>query len=198
MRKSEPLVYIFIIVALIFFTSLFIPNLYASKEDSKNAAIKRGKLLTEQFGCVYCHSPKKEMNGELVIDEERIFSGHPEGKVMPDITPELVGPGKWMGLYTMGMTAWGGPWGITYSANLTPDKETGIGNLSKTEFISLIRLGIHSSMTRTIQPPMPWSEISRLHEDELGAIYIYLNSIKPVKNKVPESRPMFNHPDLAN
>ena len=47
-------------------------------------------------------------------------------------------------------------------------------------------------------PPMPWNEISRLNKQELGAIYLYLNAIKPIKNKVPESVPLYNHEQTVN
>ena len=191
--------YLYALVLIIFILLVIsIPNLFASKEMDKEIKIKMGKVLTEEFGCVDCHSPKLIIQDQIMIDEKKIFSGHPQNNILPDFPPELVGPGKWRGLYTSGMTAWGGPWGITYAANLTPDKETGIGNWSEENFMSVIKLGIHSSLTRKMLPPMPWSEVSRLGDDELSAIFVYLKSLKPIKNKVPESKPLYSHEDLAS
>ena len=168
-----------------------IPDLVASKDIDKENKIKFGKLLTQEFGCVDCHTPKIIINNQILIDESRMFSGHPQDKILPVFPPELVGPRKWEGLYIADMTAWGGTWGISYAANLTPDKKTGIGNLSEENFISILSLGIHSNLSREILPPMPWNQISRLNEEEIGAIYLYLRTIKPIKNKVPESVPLY-------
>ena len=186
-----------LIVTFFVLLILSIPNLFASKKIDKEIEIKMGKILTEEFGCVDCHSPKIIINDQIMIDEKKLFSGHPQGNVLPDFPPELVGPEKWRGLYTSSMTAWGGPWGISYSANLTPDKDTGIGTWTEENFMSVIKLGIHSSLSRKMLPPMPWNEVSRLGDDELRAIFIYLKSLKPIKNKVPESKPLYSHEDLA-
>lgn len=188
------------IVLLIAFVILItsIPDLLASRDIDKEIKTKFGKLLTEEFGCVDCHTPKIVINNQVLIDENRMFSGHQQDNILPEFPPELVAPGKWKGLYTADMTAWGGPWGISYAANLTPDKKTGIGNLSEENFISILGLGIHSTLSRKIMPPMPWNEISRLNKQELGAIYLYLKTIKPIKNKVPEAVPLYNHEQPVN
>ncbi|MGI9533822.1 MAG: c-type cytochrome [Thermodesulfobacteriota bacterium] len=194
--KSKKYIYI-LISALTVFLIISIPDLFASKNMDKEIEIKMGKIMTEEFGCVDCHSPKIIVKDQIMIDEKKIFSGHPQDNVLPDFPPELVAPGKWRGLYTSSMTAWGGPWGITYSANLTPDKETGIGNWSEENFMSVIKLGIHSSLSRKMLPPMPWNEVARLGDDELRAIFAYLKSLKPIKNKVPESKLLNIHEDLV-
>ena len=195
--KGKKYFYILTSLALVFLI-ISISDLFASKDMDKEIEIKMGKILTEEFGCVDCHTPKIIINDQIMIDEKKLFSGHPQDNILPDFPPELVGPGKWRGLYTSSMTAWGGPWGISYSANLTPDKQTGIGNLSEENFMSVIKLGIHSSLSRKMLPPMPWNEVSRLGDDELRAIFVYLKSLKPIKNKVPESKPLYSHEDLAN
>ena len=194
--KNNNFFYILILLVTVFLIATF-QELYASKDVDKEIKVKMGEILSEEFGCVDCHSPKILINDQILIDEKKMFSGHPQGNKLPDFPPEIVGPGKWRGLYTTDMTAWGGPWGISYSANLTPDKETGIGKWSEQNFISVIKLGIHSSLARKMMPPMPWNDISRLNDDELGAIFAYLKSLKPVKNKVPESSPYNSHEDLA-
>ena len=134
---------------------------------------------------------------EYVPDPDRLLSGHPSDNVLPDIPEGLIGEDKWFGLYTTGFTAWAGPWGVSYAANITPDKETGIGKLDTATFLTILRVGIHSSLTRRLMPPMPWDEISRLSDDDLIAIYRYLKTVKPIKNKVPESTPSKIDDDLA-
>ena len=165
--------------------------LFLNSEENKgnSAVIEQGKFLVDQLGCNTCHTPKVKTEKGLIPDPDRLLSGHPENEKLPDVPKGLVGEGKWAGVYSQSLTAWAGPWGVSYAANLTPDKETGIGSWSRDNFISTIRLGIHTtSLAREISPPMPWEQISLLDDKDLGAIYYYLMSIKPVKNKVPEHR----------
>ena len=117
-----------------------------------------------------------------------MLSGHSQSdEDLPNIPEGLIGDKLWAGIYSKSLTAWAGPWGVRFAANLTPHKETGIGNWSKQNFISTIRLGIHTtSLARELVPAMPWRDISKLSDDDLGAIYSYLMSLRPVNNKVPE------------
>src|SRR5206468_6995470 len=64
-----------------------------------------------------------------VPDMARMLSGHPHDTHLP--APDLK-PGPWS-VATAGNTAWVGPWGITYSANLTPDTNTGLGIWTRSE-----------------------------------------------------------------
>ena len=183
---------------VIVFIFVTIGNIFAEDPGSPVDMVERGKLITEIYGCVDCHSPKIKEGEFFVNDPDRLFSGHPSENKLPQFPPEIIGPDKWRGLFTDSMTAWGGPWGISYSANLTPDMETGIGKLSEKDFVSVLTLGIHSNMNRKLMQPMPWKEISQLDDNNLKAIYHYLKSVKPVKNKVPESVPLSNHENLAH
>jgi hypothetical protein len=88
-------------------------------------------------------------------------------------------------------TAWSGPWGISFAANLTPDTNTGLRSGVWTEdlFIKAIRTGKHMGTSRDILPPMPWPELSKLTDEDLKAIWAYLGTLKPVTNHVPEPIP---------
>ena len=86
-------------------------------------------------------------------------------------------------------TALVGPWGTTYSANLTPDRETGIGNWKKKVFIQAMRTGKHIGVARPILPPMPWQGLATLPDKDLRAIYAYLMNQPGLKNKVPDYAP---------
>ena len=195
MSKSQKK-YLFFIPVFIFIIFAY-TNLSAQDQGDGVDEIEKGRIITEIFGCVDCHSPKI-MEGEfLVNDPDKLFSGHPQDNVLPMFPPDIIGPDKWRGLFTDGMTAWGGPWGISYSANLTPDKKTGIGKLTEENFVSILNIGIHSNMNRKLMQPMPWKEISELEDEDIKAVYKYLRTVKPIKNKVPESVPLNNHENLA-
>lgn len=84
------------------------------------------------------------------------------------------------------MTAFVGPWGISYASNLTPDRETGIGAWSEKDFMLAMRKGKHLGVGRPILPPMPWQSVGSLSDPDLRALFAYLKSQPPVKNKVPE------------
>lgn len=123
-----------------------------------------------------------------VPDTSLLLSGHPASVPAPDVNrKEMEGKGL---AVTNDLTAWVGPWGISYAANLTPD-ETGIGNWSEQQFIKAIREGKLKGMdgTRPLLPPMPWQEFGQMKDEELKAIFAYLKTIKPVNNVVPPAAP---------
>jgi hypothetical protein len=88
------------------------------------------------------------------------------------------------------LTEWSGPWGVSYTANLTPD-DTGIGSWSEEQFFKAIRHGKFKGLdgSRTLLPPMPWEMYRHMTDGELSAIFAYLKSIKPVNNLVPPPLP---------
>ncbi len=73
-----------------------------------------------------------------------------------------------------------------YAANLTPDRETGIGNWTDAQLIRAIREGKRPDGT-TIGPPMPIGFYRHMSDRDVKAIVAYLRQLKPVKNKVPKS-----------
>lgn len=146
--------------------------------------VERGKALVWSIACNDCHTPKKMGPRGPELDESRLLSGHRETPVLPP--PPALPPGPWGIVTNLELTAWSGPWGVTYTANLTPDPETGLGLWTEQNFIRALRLGRHMGASRPIQPPMPWEVYGRLSDDDLKAIFAYLRSIPPVKNKVPE------------
>jgi hypothetical protein len=76
---------------------------------------------------------------------------------------------------------------VSFAANLTPDKETGIAEWTEQLFIQMARTGKHQGQPngRDILPPMPWFNMKDLTDADLKAIWAYLRSIPPVKNQVP-------------
>jgi hypothetical protein len=116
-------------------------------------------------------------------DMSRMLSGHPAGKTLPP-PPDPRGP--WIASTIDTFTAWAGPWGISYTRNLTPDKETGLGEWTEQQFVDTIRNGRHQGRGRELLPPMPWPVYRNLNDADLKAIFAYLQSIPPIKNAVPD------------
>ncbi len=79
-----------------------------------------------------------------------------------------------------------GPWGTSYPKNLTPDDETGLGKWTEEEIIIALRLRVRKN-GRPMLPLMPTYGI--LTYEDAMAIVVYLKSLKPVKNQVPENLP---------
>ena len=97
--------------------------------------------------------------------------------------------GPWVGSFSGTFTAWAGPWGVSFSKNLTPDKETGLGNWTEDNFVQTIRTGREMGKGRLILPPMPIPVYSNMTDDDLKSIYAYLMSLPPLSNKIPEPVP---------
>jgi mono/diheme cytochrome c family protein len=68
-------------------------------------------------------------------------------------------------------------------SNLTPDAETGIGRWSENDFVQTIRTG-RAPDGRELHPFMPWHEQRRMTDDDLRAIYRYLKTVPPIRNRV--------------
>jgi cytochrome c len=146
-------------------------------------SIERGKYLVSAIGCNDCHTPLKMGANGPEPDMSRMLSGHPSQILIGGPTP-LQPPWGWSG--TLSMTAYGGPWGVSFAANLTPDSATGMGAWNMATFDSAIRTGKHMGSGRPILPPMPWQSLRNLTDDDLGSIYQYLHSIPAISNKVPD------------
>ncbi|HHY86586.1 MAG TPA: cytochrome c [Verrucomicrobia bacterium] len=143
--------------------------------------VARGKYLVDFGGCNDCHTPLKLTDNGPEPDLTRFLSGHPQDVKLP---PPDLKPGPWFAA-TAGMTAWAGPWGISYSPNLTPDKKTGLGAWTEDMFIKAMRTGRHMGYGRPILPPMPWRGIGGLTDEDLKAVFAYLRTIPAIENQVP-------------
>jgi mono/diheme cytochrome c family protein len=156
------------------------------KLDAKTE-IERGQYLVTAGGCNDCHTPLKLGPDGPAPDMSRALSGHPAALQMPP-APQLP-PGPWLVAVSATNTAWSGPWGVSFTANLTPDRETGLGNWTKQNFVDAIRNGRHMGAGRPILPPMPAAGYAKLTDEDLGAIYAYLRTVPAISNKVPEPLP---------
>jgi hypothetical protein len=152
---------------------------------TKEEMIKKGEYLVNFGGCNDCHSPKVFTDMGPVPDTTRLLSGHQAKTAIPKVDTSVIGPGKWH-LTNGDLTAWVGPWGISFSANLTPDISTGIGAWTEDLFVKSMRSGLHLGAGRAILPPMPLMGLAGLKDEDLKSVFAYLKSIKPISNKVPD------------
>src|SRR5687768_40600 len=109
--------------------------------------VERGAYLVRTMGCNDCHTPWKLGPRGPEPDMSRMLSGHPQDVAMP-APPKLGGGWEWAGAATN--TAFAGPWGVSFAANLTPDRETGLGMWTEQTFMDAIRTGRHEGQGRPI------------------------------------------------
>jgi mono/diheme cytochrome c family protein len=148
--------------------------------------IARGKYIVSTSGCHDCHTPWQMGPNGPAPDMSRALSGHPQGfRVPPPPKPE----GPWIAAVAATNTAWAGPWGVSFTANLTPDPETGLGKWTQRNFIETIRSGRHMGRGREVLPPMPIMVYNNFSDADLAAIFSYLQSIPAIRNRVPEPLP---------
>ncbi|HOY17141.1 MAG TPA: diheme cytochrome c-553 [Haliscomenobacter sp.] len=168
----------------------------APKTEEKPAAeteaelVKRGEYLVTIGGCEDCHSPKIMTDKGPAPDPKLRLSGHPAGVPLPAITDKgMAAPGQWVLFHPMS-TASVGPWGTSYAANITPDK-TGIGEWSFEQFKKALTEGKSKGLDggRMLLPPMPWVNYINMKEEDLQAIFAYLQSLPAVSNLVPSPVP---------
>jgi len=168
-------------------TALLVPSTVPAQDSAASAQVKRGEYLVSIAGCHDCHTPWVMGSDGPEPDLKRALSGHPQDLTIT--APASVSP-PWSGAMTPTSTGWSGPWGVSFSANLTPDPETGVlSDFTEQQFIQTIRTGRHQGQGRQILPPMPWPAYAKMTDDDLKAVFAYLRQIPPVKNKVPDPLP---------
>lgn len=148
--------------------------------------VERGRYLVTVGACNDCHTPFAMGPSGPAPDMTRMLSGHPHDMELPP-PPAPSGPWMWGGSATN--TAFYGPWGISYSANLTPDEATGIGSWTEEWFIASLRTGKHWGSGRDIMPPMPWAQYAHMTDEDVKAIFAYLRTVPPIENAVPPWTP---------
>jgi len=166
------------------------PQSSAPAETTPAAAVDpvaRGQYLVNAIGCDDCHTPQKLGPNGLEPDLERRLSGHPASLVLPP--PPALGDGPWVASIAGTITAFAGPWGISYASNLTPHETTGLAVWTEEMFLQAMRTGRHMGTSRPIMPPMPWRYYGRLNDDDLKGIFAYLRTLPPIENRVPEYAP---------
>jgi mono/diheme cytochrome c family protein len=121
-----------------------------------DAKTDRGKYLVTIGGCNDCHTPGVFLGKP---DFERRLGGSEVGFEIPGL-------------------------GVFHGPNLTRDQETGLGNWTAQQIVAAIRSGQRPD-GRELAPIMPWRDFAVLTDEDANAIVAYLQSLPPVKNKVP-------------
>jgi hypothetical protein len=155
-----------------------------TSKGTELSAVERGKYLVMIGGCNDCHSPKLFTAAGPAPDTTRLLSGHSSSSRLPEIPKGLIGPEQWGAITTNESTAWVGPWGVSFSSNLTPHPTTGIGNWTEAMFFQILRTGKFMGTSRDLLPPMPWQEIGKMTDDDLRAVFAYLKSLPPINNAI--------------
>lgn len=79
------------------------------------------------------------------------------------------------------------PIGTIYSTNITPDKETGIGNYSLEDFSRAVRQGVRKDGTQ-LYPAMPYPSFAKITDEDITVLYaFFMNEVEPVSYKVPKN-----------
>jgi len=133
------------------------------KVELTEERVARGKYLFHAVSsCWDCHSE---------LDETRF--GYP-------VLPGGLGKGKVM-------PAGLGLPGTIVASNLTPDRETGVGEWTDGELIRAIRDGIGRDR-RALFPVMPYSEYRALSDEDVQAIVAYIRTLEPIRNPLPKTK----------
>ncbi|MCC6384582.1 MAG: cytochrome c [Bacteroidia bacterium] len=131
-----------------------------TKLPEKSDIVNYGKYLTNAATCMECHTQVK--GGKLIVGME--FAGGREFP-FPDGT-------------------------VIHSTNLTPDTETGIGEWTNQMFLDLFHsrsdsITLHSKLEPgNINTMMPWTLYGRMTDEDLNAIFSYLKTLKPIRNRI--------------
>lgn len=166
---------------------LLVTTTWLGCSPASGPSAERGRYLVTIMACADCHTPWRLGPGGPEPDPDRHLSGHPETMALTP-APQLP-PGPWSFTGTGTMTAWSGPWGTSFPANLTPDPETGLGKWTFEMFRDTIRTGRHWGTGREVLPPMPIPAYKHANDADLADIFAYLQSIPPIRNRVPDPIP---------
>jgi mono/diheme cytochrome c family protein len=186
MNRRENTVSAALMAALALLTAVAAANTARAADPPQEQQLARGKYLVTIGACHDCHTPLKMGANGMEPDMDRMLSGHPESAGVPPVPAKATEPWD---TQISGMTAWSGFWGRSFTANLTPDPETGLGKWTLRNFRDTIRNGRHLGRGRPLQPPMPWQMYRNMTDEDLAAVFAYLQSIPAVRNRVPEALP---------
>ena len=129
-----------------------------NKRPDPSDKVKYGEYLVTAAVCSDCHTPMTPQGGP---DFSKAFSGgfHFQSEVV----------------------------NVTV-ANITPDSTTGIGSWSEEMFLAKFRTNLAATEKGDnpgkLQTEMPWSHYAKMTDDDLKAIYAFLRTVPPIKNKV--------------
>jgi len=136
--------------------AVFATGLALPPAHAADKQVDRGRYLVAVGGCTDCHTPGNFFGKP---DMARFLGGSDVGFDMPGL-------------------------GTFVGRNLTPDKDTGLGNWTRDQIVAAITTGKRPD-GRMLAPIMPWQGLSKLTKSDANAIAAFLKSLKPIKNQVP-------------
>jgi hypothetical protein len=153
-------------------------------EPTHEQLVQKGEYLVKIMGCNDCHSPKEMSPQGPVVINEVMLSGYPASRTLKKVDVGIIKNG-WV-ILNEDFTAAAGMWGVSFAANLTSD-QTGIGNWTEENFKRALKEGKYKGLegSRTLLPPMPWTNFTTINDEDIKVIFAYLQSLKPVNNLVP-------------
>lgn len=156
---------------------------------SHDQMVVRGRYLVQTTGCGDCHSPKVMTAQGPVEDTTRLLSGHPADMPLFRLDTAVAKGSFYQA--SPDLTAWAGPWGVSFTSNLTPDMKTGLGGWTEDIFMRTIRTGKYHGIGegRSLLPPMPWQQFRNMTDDDLKSIFAYLQTLPAINNAVPAPIP---------
>ncbi len=132
-----------------------VPYKTINNTPAENDAVASGAYLVDNLGCFHCHSQSLTKLNFTNPDQTKGY---------------LAGGIKMKGKNGIEVIA----------SNITPDKNTGIGNYTKEQFLKAVKDG--EAPDRKLKVPMP--QFKLLSDAEIGSIYAYLQTVKPADHKV--------------
>ena len=137
--------------------------------DPKTRALaERGKYIVMTMGCVDCHAPP--------------------GPTGPDFARYMAGGLK---------TSYKGH-GMFVSANLTSDKQTGLGRRSDEDVLRVLRSGVGADGRQMWYRDMPWAWFANWTEEDRRAVLTYLRQVPAVAHEIPPpAEPSVNYDPAA-
>ncbi len=164
------------------------PKMQSAKSPTQSP-VERGRYMVTVGGCNDCHTPKMMGPNGLEPDMSRTLSGNPSTEKLAKVPAGLIAPDKYLTITNNHLGAWVGPWGVSFAMNLTPDKTTGLGSWTEEMFVNALRTGKHQGTGRPILPPMPWNWYRNMTDEDLKAMFAYLQSLPPINNPIPDPLP---------
>jgi hypothetical protein len=132
------------------------PTVEHISDPAQRMMAERGRYIVVTTGCTGCHTPG--------------------GDAGPNWAKYLAGGTK--------LSAKG--YGTVHSRNLTSDEETGIARRTDEDVIRVLRGGVFPDGRMIHGRAMPWTQFSIWTEEDMRAVLVYLRSLKPITNRVPD------------
>jgi mono/diheme cytochrome c family protein len=134
--------------------------------EATPARLERGRYMVNAvYGCLACHSERDENAPGMPAKADKLGAGtvFAEGSELP---------------------------GNVTCPNLTPDKETGVGNWSDDTLARAIREGVgHDG--RALFPLMPYVNYRAMPDEDLASVIVYLRTLAPVRNPLAQTEIIF-------